>query len=212
MDAYPAMAEALRAQAMTDLDIHEMGDSCATDRITGRVTLDAPRLLCLQIPKTAGWTAYVDGQRTELMQADTMFSALPLTAGTHEIEMRYQTPGLHMGAFISAGTLLLLILFTIVYAIVSAILHAVDRRREDVPEGSYESLPAETPAEAETGAEEVNETAGEETETPAEDIDSAPEEAEQETESEPAESIEESAEDMETGEEEPSGELPAEVE
>ena len=83
---------------------------------------------------------------------------------------------------------------------------------EDVPEGSYESLPAETPAEAETGAEEVNETAGEETETPAEDIDSAPEEAEQETESEPAESIEESAEDMETGEEEPSGELPAEVE
>ena len=212
MDAYPAMAEALRAQAMTDLDIHEMGDSCATDRITGRVTVDAPRILCLQIPKTEGWTAYVDGQRTELMQADTMFSALPLAAGTHEIELRYQTPGLHLGAFISAGTLLLLILFTIVYAIVSAILHAVDRRREDVPEGSYESLPAETPAEAETGAEEVNETAGEETETPAEDIDSAPEEAEQETESEPAESIEESAEDMETGVEEPSGELPAEVE
>ena len=160
MDAYPAMAEALRAQAMTDLDIHEMGDSCATDRITGRVTLDAPRLLCLQIPKTAGWTAYVDGQRTELMQADTMFSALPLTAGTHEIEMRYQTPGLHIGAFISAGTLLLLILFTVVYAIVSAILHAIDRRREDLPEGSYESL-----------AEEINEAAGEVTEASEEEAD-----------------------------------------
>ncbi|MBQ2640955.1 MAG: YfhO family protein, partial [Lachnospiraceae bacterium] len=147
MDAYPAMAEALGAQAMTDLDIHEMGESCATDRITGRVTVDAPRILCLQIPKTEGWTAYVDGQRTALMQADTMFSALPLTAGTHEIELRYQTPGLHMGAFISAGTLLLLILFTIVYAIVSAILRAVDRRREDLPEGSYESPAEEAPAE-----------------------------------------------------------------
>ncbi|MCR5371717.1 MAG: YfhO family protein, partial [Clostridium sp.] len=60
MTGYEKQAEALRASSLTDLDIHEMGDSCATDRISGHIELTAPQILCIQIPCTAGWSAYVD--------------------------------------------------------------------------------------------------------------------------------------------------------
>ena len=101
MEAYPAQAEALREYVMEETDLHELPGSGATDRITGKVTLPERRLLCLQIPRCRGMRAFVDGQETELFQADTMFSALLLEAGTHEIELRYRTPGLAAGAAVS---------------------------------------------------------------------------------------------------------------
>ena len=110
MDAYPAQAEALREYVMQDTDLHELAGSGATDRITGTVALPESRLLCLQIPRCRGMRAFVDGQETELLQADTMFSALLLEAGTHEIEFRYRTPGLAAGAAVS------LIAFVIFFA------------------------------------------------------------------------------------------------
>ena len=163
MTQYTSQVQELGREVMTGLDIHELGGSGATEKITGQVTVSEPRLLCLQIPCTAGWAAYVDGVRTELLQADTMFSALPLTAGTHEIELRYQTPGLRIGAVISVGTLIVLLLFMVIYVIVSAILHAAERRRESIPVGTYENV-GETAAEAEP----AEEAAEDLTEAPAE--------------------------------------------
>jgi hypothetical protein len=67
-----------------------------------------------------------------------MFSAILLPAGSHEIELRYQTPGLRLGAAVSLGTLAVLILFLIIYTIVSLILHGRDRRLEAIPVGTFE--------------------------------------------------------------------------
>ena len=116
-----------------------MGDSFATDRITGRIDTAASQILCLQIPFTAGWTAYLDGNRVELLQADTMFSAILVPAGSHDIELRYQTPGLRFGIFISLGTIVLLILFLVIYSIVSAILRGREKRLASIPVGAYEA-------------------------------------------------------------------------
>ena len=140
MDDFAAQAQAFRETTLQNLDIHEMGESYATDRITGHIDLDAPRILCLQIPCTPGWTAYVDGARAELLEADTMFSALLLPAGSHDIELRYQTPGLRLGAVISAGTFLILLLFGLIYTIVSLILRIGEKRTEAIPEGSYQPV------------------------------------------------------------------------
>jgi uncharacterized membrane protein YfhO len=49
----------------------------------------------------------MDGEKVPLLQADTMFCALAADAGTHEIELRYRTPGLAAGAGISAAALLI---------------------------------------------------------------------------------------------------------
>ena len=154
MTAFPAQAKALQAHGLTDLDIHEMGESGATERITGHVELEAPGILCLQIPRAAGWTAYVDGEKARILQADTMFSALLLPSGSHDIELRWQTPGLRLGAVISAAVLILLLLFVLLYTILSAIFHVAERRREKLPVGTFEEIkiPAATREEMKSSA------------------------------------------------------------
>lgn len=137
MTDFAAQAQELRKDVLRDLDIHEMGESFATEKITGRIDLQEPKILCLQIPCTPGWTAYVDGNRADLIKADTMFSALLLGAGSHEIELRYQTPGLRLGAAVSAVTLLLVLLFGVIYTLVSLILGRRARKAAKIPEGEF---------------------------------------------------------------------------
>ena len=186
MTQYAAQAEALRAEGLTDLDIHEMGDSSATEQITGHIELSASKILCLQIPRTAGWTAYVDGVQTPILQADTMFSAILLPAGSHDIELRYQTPGLRMGAAISAGTLLLMLVFAVVYTIISEILRARDRRVQAVPVGTYEAASTfETVSAAEDGQKDEETDPGPKAEQEEHDSDFGPEAEQESAESDP---------------------------
>ncbi len=107
MENYPSQAEALREHVLEETDLHELPGSGATSRITGRVTLPESRILCIQIPCCRGLRAFVDGEKQQLLKADTMFCALALGPGTHEIELRYTTPGLIPGAAVSAIAILL---------------------------------------------------------------------------------------------------------
>ena len=107
MENYPSQAEALREHVLEETDLHEIPGSGATSRITGRVTLPESRILCIQIPCCRGLRAFVDGEKQQLLKADTMFCALALGPGTHEIELRYTTPGLIPGAAVSAIAILL---------------------------------------------------------------------------------------------------------
>ncbi len=107
MKNYPSQAEALREHVLEETDLHEIPGSGATSRITGRVTLPESRILCIQIPCCRGLRAFVDGEKQKLLKADTMFCALALGPGTHEIELRYTTPGLIPGAAVSAIAILL---------------------------------------------------------------------------------------------------------
>ena len=116
MEDYPAQVEKFRSCVLEDLDLHELEECGATSRITGHVTIpgeepgsgevssperQGKRILCLQIPRRRGMQAFVDGKKASLLQADTMFSALVLEPGKHEIELRYRTPGLAAGVMIS---------------------------------------------------------------------------------------------------------------
>ena len=62
---------------------------------------DAGRLV-LSIPNEAGWTLYVDGKRHEISDFKDTFISVYLSEGLHEIKLEYMTPGLTMGAAISA--------------------------------------------------------------------------------------------------------------
>jgi hypothetical protein len=109
MEKYPEMAQKLGQYVLEDLDLHELAGSGATNRISGRLTVPDSRLLCIQIPCCRGMQAYVDGKKTPLLQADTMFCAVKVDEGTHEIELRYRTPGMAAGACISIAALLIII-------------------------------------------------------------------------------------------------------
>lgn len=71
------------------------------NRITGSVNTTQEQLLCLSIPYSKGWTAYVNGEKTVLLQANGMYMAIPLQTGKYEIELRYATPLLKVGIVIS---------------------------------------------------------------------------------------------------------------
>jgi uncharacterized membrane protein YfhO len=72
-----------------------------TNGIRGTVNLKSNKIMLFSIPYSEGWTAYVNGKKTELLRANTMFMALPLKAGFYNIELRYFTPGLQIGIILS---------------------------------------------------------------------------------------------------------------
>jgi hypothetical protein len=49
-----------------------------------------------------GWSATVDGRDTRVFRADGLFRAVALPPGRHEVVFTYRTPGLRLGALISA--------------------------------------------------------------------------------------------------------------
>lgn len=104
MEGMEAYVEALREETLTDVCI------CA-NRISGRVDLSTDKVLILSIPYTAGWSAFVDGEEAEILPSGTSFCALKLQAGSHEIVLKYCTPGLKLGAAMTlAGLVIFLIL------------------------------------------------------------------------------------------------------
>ncbi len=98
MDNYPEQVEALRAEPMEN--IH-----WGTNELTGTVDLSGDKVLCVSVPYSKGWTATVDGEEVEILRGNYMFMCLPLTAGHHDIEFHYCSPGLKLGIGITALSL-----------------------------------------------------------------------------------------------------------
>lgn len=83
-----------------------------------------------------GWKAYVDGRPVEIIRANGIFRAVPLSYGQHSVAFRYEPRSLRMGAAISAVTLLAITLGWLFNTL------AHRRRRQD----SVTAPPPPTPA------------------------------------------------------------------
>lgn len=90
MDNYPAQAGELKADHLENTEF-------AANKISGTIDLASSKLLCLTIPYSKGWTAYVDGKKAEILRTNTMYSGIVLNKGKHVVELRYFTPGLKAG-------------------------------------------------------------------------------------------------------------------
>lgn len=90
MENYPAQVEDLKADHLENTEF-------ATNKISGTIDLDSSKLLCLTIPYSKGWTAYVDGKKVEILRTNTMYSGIVLNKGNHLVELKYFTPGLKAG-------------------------------------------------------------------------------------------------------------------
>ena len=69
--------------------------------IRGSIDVKEAGRLILSIPSEEGWTLYVDGKESEILDFKETFLSVYLEEGHHEIELRYMTPGLKAGAGIS---------------------------------------------------------------------------------------------------------------
>lgn len=71
------------------------------NQVRGKIILSQTKLLVMTIPYGKGWTAYDNGHKVPIHKVNLMSSGILLHSGKHQIVMRYQTPGLKMGALIS---------------------------------------------------------------------------------------------------------------
>ena len=76
----------------------------------------------MSLPYSEGWTAYVDGEKVDLLNANIAFSGLELEAGHHEIELKFCTPYLKSGVVLSVLGIAVLIGLSILLRHKDAIL------------------------------------------------------------------------------------------
>lgn len=93
----------LSQQGAQDIMLSGNEMSCHVD------AADPEETLVIRLPYSSGWSAWVDGQKTEVLNADLGFMGLALEEGAHDIVLRYETPGLTAGALISAGGIVVLV-------------------------------------------------------------------------------------------------------
>ena len=131
LTTYKAKAAQLAAESLENVQIHQNKSSFVSTGVTGEITVSGSKLLCLTIPYSEGWKAYVDGSPAVLENVNLMFSGLWLSPGHHTIELHYETPGLLYGLCLSAASLLLFIFWMI-------LSHRSGKRRRTESEGVSE--------------------------------------------------------------------------
>lgn len=80
--------------------------------VTLEAELDGDGLLIVTEQAFPGWRAYVDGEEREVLTANAIFRGVPLAAGRHAVELRYEPRSLRIGALVSvlaAGGVLVLL-------------------------------------------------------------------------------------------------------
>lgn len=79
--------------------------------VSGTVNMDKAGIFVLPVTYDSGWSVIVDGSTATLLSADASFLAVELPEGSHQVEFRYTTPGLRIGAGISVLGIVLFLLF-----------------------------------------------------------------------------------------------------
>ncbi len=93
-DEYEADIERLRASSLKNV-------SYGVDCVSGAVTVDSPKILCLTIPYSSGWTAYVDDTEAPVYIANGRYIGIELSSGEHAVTLCYSTPYKRVGAIVS---------------------------------------------------------------------------------------------------------------
>jgi hypothetical protein len=75
------------------------------ERIVVRVTGQAPGLLVLSEVYHPAWRAAIGGQETHVLVANHALRAVPVPAGNHTVELRYESGALHLGLAVSLAFL-----------------------------------------------------------------------------------------------------------
>ena len=84
-------------------------ESFANTRLVALCSTPSPTLAVFVEQYDPGWSALVDGKVAPLLRANLLMRAVPLSAGSHRIELQYRAPGLRMAIFLSVMGLLALV-------------------------------------------------------------------------------------------------------
>ena len=107
LDHYPENAEKLRKESLKNVVL-------GTNRLSGTIDVTGNKVLCVTVPYENGWTAYVDGQKTEILRANYAFMGLNLSEGHHEIVLEYHVPYLAEGVIVSLVSMCITVIILVV--------------------------------------------------------------------------------------------------
>lgn len=99
---FDAVAQRAQANAVP-LDIKR-------DAITGTVNVKKPQILVTSIPYSTGWQS----DHNDIINVNDGFVGIKLKTGTNQLNLKYQTPGLHLGLILSIIGIALLLIFSVV--------------------------------------------------------------------------------------------------
>ena len=102
MDSYEQRVRALAEDEFRNVRVSGRG-------ISGKIDAPQDRIMQFAVPYSAGWSAFIDGERVETMRSDILYTAIVLPAGRHEVELRYRTPYMREGLIVSLITLAALV-------------------------------------------------------------------------------------------------------
>ena len=74
------------------------------ESLTAEVRIQSAALVVFSEIYEPGWTAYVDGERTEIVRTNHALRGVAAPAGEHTIELRYEPESLRIGLWISLVT------------------------------------------------------------------------------------------------------------
>lgn len=93
---------------------------------TAKTNLERDNLVFFSVPYSKGFTAYVDGNETEIEQVFGGLMAVYVPEGDHSIEFRYEMQGFREGGII---TIVCLVVLT-VYGVIAIILYKKNKKSE----------------------------------------------------------------------------------
>lgn len=69
----------------------------STNCISAHVDASETKVVYFSTPYTNGWSATVDGKPAEITRANTAFMCVSVDAGSHDIELHFESPGIKQG-------------------------------------------------------------------------------------------------------------------
>ena len=86
------------------------------DTVKGTFDIDQDSIMYFSIIDTPGWDIYVDGEKADKINSvNITFTGAEITAGHHEVIMKYHTPGIQIGCALTACGIILLIIISVMY-------------------------------------------------------------------------------------------------
>ncbi|MCR5626915.1 MAG: YfhO family protein, partial [Lachnospiraceae bacterium] len=109
MQPYDGLNDKLSKLAAEPLENISKGNN----KITGTVDFSKDKTLCISVPYSEGWTAFVDGQKTEILPANIAYMGIRIPKGHHDVVLTYETPWLRTGAYLTIAGFLMLVVMII---------------------------------------------------------------------------------------------------
>ena len=125
-----------------------------TTSMSGHIDVKEDGLLFLSIPYAEGWSAVVDGENAEITPIQDALMGIRLSAGSHDISLKYTPAGFKAGLIISIASVISIALIISVSSVISrkkaAKANASDKLSVPMEEGSSEKagVRPEEPSEA----------------------------------------------------------------